>query len=46
MKKKKSFASSFSESFISRGKQGGGATVLETGHDTVTRGSAFLLLCT
>jgi hypothetical protein len=29
--------SSFSESFISSGKQGGGATVLGEGHDIVTR---------
>jgi hypothetical protein len=31
--------SSFSESFISSGKQGGGATVLGEGCDTVTRGT-------
>jgi hypothetical protein len=31
--------SSFSESFISSGKQGGGATVLREGCDTVTRGT-------
>jgi hypothetical protein len=29
--------SSFSESFISSSKQGGGATVLREGHDIVTR---------
>jgi hypothetical protein len=29
--------SSFRESFISSGKQGGGATVLQEGHDIVTR---------
>jgi hypothetical protein len=29
--------SSFSESFLSSGKQGGGATVLGEGRDTVTR---------
>jgi hypothetical protein len=33
----KSLASFVSESFISNGKQGGGATVLREGHDIVTR---------
>jgi hypothetical protein len=35
--KKQTPASSFSESFIASGKQGGGATVLGEGHDIVTR---------
>jgi hypothetical protein len=33
----KNLVSSFSKSFISSGKQGGGATVLREGRDTVTR---------
>jgi hypothetical protein len=33
----KNLTSSFHESFISSGQQGGGATVLGEGHDTVTR---------
>jgi hypothetical protein len=33
----KNLESSFRESFISSGKQGGGATVLGEGHDIVTR---------
>jgi hypothetical protein len=33
----KSLVSSFSQSFISSGKQGGGTTVLREGCDTVTR---------
>jgi hypothetical protein len=33
----KNLLPSFSESFISSGKQGGGATVLREGHNTVTR---------
>jgi hypothetical protein len=40
----KSLVSSFSESFISSGKQGGGATVLREEHDIVTRETCSLLL--
>jgi hypothetical protein len=37
----KNLASSFRESFISSGKQGGGATLLGEGRDTVTRETCF-----
>jgi hypothetical protein len=37
----KKAVSSFSESFISSGKQGGGAAVLGEGHDIVTREICF-----
>jgi hypothetical protein len=41
---KKNLASSFTESFMSSGKQGGGATVLWEGCDIVTRETCVLLL--
>jgi hypothetical protein len=40
----KNLTTSFSKSFISSGKQGGGAAVLWEGRDIATRETCFLLL--